>query len=56
MAGGRAPDTPVAVIARATTASQRVVHTTLAGLAGVELDSPAVIVVGPVVALAPDSP
>jgi uroporphyrin-III C-methyltransferase len=56
VAGGRAPDTPVAVIARATTASQRVVHTTLAGLAGVELDSPAVIVVGPVVALAPDSP
>ena len=31
--------------------SPRVVHTTLAGLAGVELESPAVIVVGPVVAL-----
>jgi uroporphyrinogen III methyltransferase/synthase len=55
VAGGRSPDTPVAVIARATTAAQRVVHTTLAGLAGVELDSPAVIVVGPVVGLAPDS-
>ena len=31
--GGRAPDTPVAVIARGTTASQRVARTTLAGLA-----------------------
>ncbi len=56
VAGGRSPDTPAAVIARATTTAQRVVHTTLAGLAGVDLDSPAVIVVGPVVALAPDSP
>src|SRR6202020_1710973 len=50
--GGRAPDTPVAVIARGTTASQRVARTTLAGLAGVELGPPAVIVVGPVAALA----
>jgi uroporphyrinogen III methyltransferase/synthase len=56
IAGGRPPETPAAVIARATTASQRVAHTTLAGLAAVELDSPAVIVVGPVVALAQDPP
>jgi uroporphyrinogen III methyltransferase/synthase len=55
IAGGRAPDTPAAVIARATTAAQRVAHTTLAGLAAVELESPAVIVVGPVAALAHDS-
>jgi uroporphyrinogen III methyltransferase / synthase len=52
--GGRAPDTPVAVIARGTTASQRVARTTLAGLgdlAGLDLGPPAVIVVGPVAAL-----
>ena len=48
---GRAPDTPVAVIARGTTPAQRVVRTTLAGLAGVDLGPPAVIVVGPVAAL-----
>ena len=56
VAGGRSPDTPAAVVASATTADQRVVRTTLAGLAEVDLDSPAVIVVGPVVGLAPDSP
>jgi uroporphyrinogen III methyltransferase/synthase len=56
IAGGRAPETPAAVIARATTAAQRTVHTTLAGLAAVDLESPAVIVVGPVAALALDSP
>ena len=56
IAGGRSPDTPAAVIAGATTAAQRVAHTTLAGLAAVDLDSPAVIVVGPVAALAHDSP
>ncbi|HEX4126878.1 MAG TPA: uroporphyrinogen-III C-methyltransferase [Acidimicrobiales bacterium] len=49
--GGRAPDTAVAVIARGTTASQRVTRTTLAGLADVDLGPPAVIVVGPVAAL-----
>jgi uroporphyrinogen III methyltransferase/synthase len=49
--GGRAPETPAAVIARATTDAQQVARTTLAGLAAVDLDSPAVIVVGPVVAL-----
>jgi uroporphyrinogen III methyltransferase/synthase len=56
IAGGRAPATPTAVIARATTAAQRVVHTTLAGLPAVDLESPAVIVVGPVAALAQASP
>jgi uroporphyrinogen III methyltransferase/synthase len=49
--GGRAPETPVAVIASGTTASQRVQRTTLAGLPDVELGPPAVIVVGPVAAL-----
>ena len=54
--GGRAPDTPVAVIARGTTAAQRVVRTSLAGLAGVDLGPPAVIVVGPVAALGAGAP
>ncbi len=54
--GGRAADTPVAVIARGTQAAQRVARTTLAGLAGVDLEGPAVIVVGPVAALGSDSP
>ena len=49
--GGRVPETPVAVIASGTTASQQVRRTTLAGLAGVELGPPAIIVVGPVAAL-----
>jgi len=49
--GGRPPDTPVAVIQAGTTAAQRMVRSTLAGLAGVELGAPAVIVVGPVAAL-----
>jgi uroporphyrinogen III methyltransferase/synthase len=49
--GGRAPDTAVAVIANGTTASEKVVRTTLAGLADVTLGSPAVIIVGPVAAL-----
>jgi uroporphyrinogen III methyltransferase / synthase len=49
--GGRAADTPVAVIAQGTTPSQRVARTTLAGLADVHLGPPAVIVVGPVAAL-----
>ncbi len=51
VAGGRPPDTPVAVIERGTTASQRVARTTLADLADVDLGPPAVIVVGPVAAL-----
>ena len=54
--GGRAPDTPVAVIARGTTAAQRVVRTSLAGLAAVDLGPPAVIVVGPVAALGAGAP
>ena len=54
--GGRAPDTPVAVIARGTPAAQRVVRTTLAGLAAVDLGPPAVIVVGPVAALGAGAP
>jgi uroporphyrinogen III methyltransferase/synthase len=49
--GGRAPDTPVAVIGRGTLPAERVVRTTLAGLAGVEMEGPAVIVIGPVAAL-----
>ncbi|HEY5384850.1 MAG TPA: uroporphyrinogen-III C-methyltransferase [Acidimicrobiales bacterium] len=49
--GGRAPETPVAVIASGTTASQQVRRTTLRGLADVELGPPAIIVVGPVAAL-----
>ena len=51
--GGLAPGTPVAVIARGTTASQQTARTTLAGLADVDLGPPAVIVVGPVAALGP---
>ncbi len=56
VAGGRAPDTPVAVIERGTTPSERMVRTTLAGLAAVELEAPAVIVVGAVAALGADAP
>ena len=56
ISGGRSPDTPAAIIARATTAAQRVARTTLAGLAAVDLDPPAVIVVGAVAALAHASP
>ena len=54
--GGRPPDTPVAVIARGTTASQRVARTTLAGLADIDLGPPAVVVVGPVAALGAHDP
>jgi uroporphyrin-III C-methyltransferase len=48
---GRGPDTPVAVIQNGTTATERTVRTTLAGLPEVDLGPPAVIVVGPVVDL-----
>ncbi|HVX22573.1 MAG TPA: uroporphyrinogen-III C-methyltransferase [Acidimicrobiales bacterium] len=51
MAGGRAADTPVAVVEWGTTAAQRTERTTLDRLASVPLGSPAVIVVGPVAAL-----
>jgi uroporphyrin-III C-methyltransferase/precorrin-2 dehydrogenase/sirohydrochlorin ferrochelatase len=54
---GRAPGTPVAVIADGSTPGQRVVRTTLDGLAATLADEgirpPAVWVVGDVVALAP---
>ncbi|RZU34257.1 uroporphyrinogen-III C-methyltransferase [Blastococcus saxobsidens] len=52
---GRAPDTPVAVVSDGSTATQRTVRTTLAGLPGALAESgvrpPAVWVVGEVVAL-----
>jgi len=48
---GKPADTPVAVIERGTTTKQRVVRTTLAHLADVDLESPGIIVVGPVAAL-----
>ncbi len=51
IAGGRPPDTPVAVIERGTMAAQRVERTTLDRLADVALGAPAVIVVGDVAAL-----
>jgi uroporphyrin-III C-methyltransferase len=53
---GRDADTPVAVIEHGTTPAQRMVRTTLTGLPDVDLGPPAVIVVGPVVALAPRAP
>jgi uroporphyrinogen III methyltransferase/synthase len=56
MGAGRPRDTPVAVIERGTTAAQRVARTTLAGLADVDLGSPAIIVVGPVAALGAEPP
>ncbi len=56
VAGGRPADTPVAVIERGTTASQRVERTTLDRLGQVELGSPAVIVVGDVAALGQEVP
>jgi uroporphyrin-III C-methyltransferase len=48
---GRHPDTPAAVVHWGTTAHQRVVRTTLAGLAEVDLPAPSTIVIGPVAAL-----
>ena len=44
------------MIERGTTPTERVARTTLAGLAGVELGPPAVIVIGPVAALGADAP
>ncbi len=53
--GGRSPDEPVAVVERATLPQQRVVRGTLGTIAGAaareHIGSPAVIVIGPVVAL-----
>lgn len=51
MEAGLAPDTPVAAVERGTRPEQRTVRTTLAGLGGVELSSPAVMVIGAVAAL-----
>jgi uroporphyrin-III C-methyltransferase / precorrin-2 dehydrogenase / sirohydrochlorin ferrochelatase len=55
LAGGRAPDTPVAVIADGTRATQRHVRSTLstvaADIAAAGIRPPAVVVVGPVAAL-----
>jgi uroporphyrin-III C-methyltransferase/precorrin-2 dehydrogenase/sirohydrochlorin ferrochelatase len=57
---GRAPGTPVAVVADGSTPTQRVVRTTLAGLAATMAEEgirpPAVWVVGDVVALAGPTP
>ncbi|GGB30079.1 uroporphyrin-III C-methyltransferase [Tistrella bauzanensis] len=55
MAGGRDPDEPVAVIARATTPAQRVLETTVsraeADVAASGIEAPAIVVMGPVVRL-----
>ena len=51
LAGGRPADEPVAVVHWGTTPDQKVVRSTLSGLPGIELPSPAVIVVGPVAGL-----
>ena len=60
MAGGRAGDTPVAGVHWGTTRDQRVVRSTLAELASVDLPAPAAIVIGPVAGLdltdRPDEP
>ncbi len=56
VAGGRDPGTPVAVIERGTGPAERVVRTTLGQLGSVEVDAPAVIVVGPVAALGRPGP
>jgi siroheme synthase len=54
-AAGRAADTPVAVVARATTAAQQIVTGTLDTIVRdvriARIDAPAVIVIGDVVAL-----
>jgi uroporphyrinogen III methyltransferase/synthase len=59
MAGGKSPDTPVAIVRRCTWADQQTVRCTLATLAEVlaaeQLGPPAVFVVGDVVGLAPEA-
>ena len=56
LAAGRAPETPVAVIEKATLPDQRILKTTLADLAGMvdarQVSAPALIVLGDVAALA----
>jgi uroporphyrin-III C-methyltransferase len=58
MAAGRADNTPVAVIARATMPGQRILHSTLATCAadarGQSIPTPALVVIGEVVAFAAD--
>jgi uroporphyrin-III C-methyltransferase len=51
IAAGRAPDEPVAIVSKATTAAQRVVMTTLAEAAShaASIESPAIIAIGEVV-------
>ncbi len=51
LAGGLAPDTPVAAVHWGTTPARRTVRTTLAELPDLDLDSPTTIVVGAVAAL-----
>lgn len=51
MAAGRDAGTPVAVVQWGATPAQRTVRSTLAGLAEVDLGSPAVVVIGPVAGL-----
>jgi uroporphyrinogen III methyltransferase/synthase len=48
---GRGADTPVAVVERGTVAAQRTVRTTLGGLAALEVETPATIVIGEVAEL-----
>ena len=52
MAGGLAPDTPVAAVEWGTRPEQRTVRTTLAGLAQAEVQPPATMVIGAVAGLA----
>lgn len=51
VAGGRPPDTPVAVVEWGTTAAQRVARTTLGHLGTLTVGSPAIVVVGQVAGL-----
>ena len=58
--GGRSPDTPVAIVRRATWPDQETIRCTLGKMADLiqerGIRPPAVIVVGEVVALAPQKP
>jgi len=51
IAGGMAPDTPVASVQWGTRAEQRTVRTTLAGLGAAPVEAPATIVIGAVAAI-----
>jgi uroporphyrin-III C-methyltransferase/precorrin-2 dehydrogenase/sirohydrochlorin ferrochelatase len=51
LASGRDPSTPVAVVERGATPRERRVITTLEGLGSIELDAPAVVVIGAVAEL-----